>query len=162
MKSLLVLRHAKSSWNDPTLKDHDRPLNKRGKRDAPRMGDLLADEQLLPDLIVSSTAARARTTADTVAASADYTGDVLYTEDLYHAGFGQFVRVLSALDDRYERVMVVAHNPGIEDLVERLGRRYARMPTAALAWIELDVASWADLGDDTVGRLVSVWRPKEL
>ena len=162
MKTLLVLRHAKSSWKDASLSDHDRPLNKRGRRDAPRMGPLIDQEALLPDLIVSSTARRARATADAVAEAAGHDAEILATEDLYHADIPQFADVLAALDGDPATVMVVAHNPGIEDVVEAFGGRYERMPTAALAQIELPIEQWADLTPTTAGRLLAVWRPKEL
>ena len=85
MKTLLLLRHAKSSWKESSLTDHDRPLNDRGQRDAARMGQLLTDEDLLPDLILLSTATRARTTAELVAASSGFDGEIRLDGELYHA-----------------------------------------------------------------------------
>ncbi len=162
MKTLLILRHAKSSWDNSSLADHDRPLNKRGKRDAPKMGRLLAREDLTPDLIISSTAERALTTAEFVAISADYDNEIQITRQLYHAGPEEYIEVLQQVDDTYRRVMVVGHNPGMEDLVEELGGQYHRMPTAALVQFELPIDSWADLDEGTTGRLVNIWRPKEI
>lgn len=162
MKTLLVLRHAKSSWKDLYLADHDRPLNKRGKRDAPRMGRLLLDEDLLPDLILSSTAKRARMTVAGLIGGSDYSAEVQFTRDFYHAYTETFITILSELKNKYERVMIVGHNPGLEELLEVLTGDYERMPTAALAQVALPIQSWADLGEETVGELIMVWRPKEL
>jgi phosphohistidine phosphatase len=83
MKTLLIMRHAKSSWKDPDLPDHDRPLNKRGKHDAPSMGKLLKDEDLIPDLIISSTAARAKKTAELVAKACKYKGEISLNQSLW-------------------------------------------------------------------------------
>jgi phosphohistidine phosphatase len=162
VKTLLILRHAKSSWKDLHLADHDRPLNKRGKKDAPRMGQLLLDEGLLPDLIISSTAKRARNTVEGLLEGSGYSPEVQYTRDFYHGYTDTFIDILGALDDKYEQVMIVGHNPGLEELLEVLTGDYERVPTAALAQVQLPIHSWADLGDEPQGELVAVWRPKEL
>lgn len=161
MKTLLVLRHAKSSWKDNNLADHDRPLNKRGKRDAPRMGALLVKQDLVPDVIISSTAKRAATTAKAVAMSCDYGGEIQYTRRLYGAWPDDYIELLNELDSDDSQVMVVGHNPGIEDLVEELSGEWIRMPTAALAQIDLDIKHWSELSLNVNGRLVNIWRPKE-
>ena len=120
MKTLLILRHAKSSWDDPGLRDHDRPLNRRGKRDAPRMGRLIADRDLIPDRIVSSTAVRARTTAALAAAEFDHDVEIETTRDLYGAHPDGYIEVAEERGGAAERLMVVGHNPGITALVSRL------------------------------------------
>ena len=162
MKTLLILRHAKSSWKDVYLADHDRPLNKRGKRDAPRMGQFILEEGLLPDLIISSTAKRARKTVEGILEGSGYSTEVGFTRDFYHAYPESFIDILSELDDKYERVMVVGHNPGLEELLEVLTGNYERMPTAALAYVQLPIQVWGDLGEVSQGELIAVWRPKEL
>lgn len=162
MKTLLILRHAKSDWNNSQLSDYERPLNKRGKQDAPRMGQLLRDEDLVPDLIITSSAERALATAEAVADASGFANEVKYTRRLYHAAPEQYIEVLHEAGEEYERVMVVGHNPGIEYLLELLTDANERMPTAALAQIELPIEQWADLDDETMGKLVNVWRAKEL
>jgi phosphohistidine phosphatase len=162
MKTLLILRHAKSSWGDPSLADHDRPLNARGKRDAPRMGQLLVDQDLTPDLIVSSTAKRARKTAAKVAEACGCKQEVELNGRLYHAYTEDYVHVLRKVDDQHQRVLVVGHNPGLEELVSTLSGEYQTMPTAALAHVVIDIDCWNDLRRTTTGRLVSIWLPKEL
>jgi phosphohistidine phosphatase SixA len=162
MKTLLILRHAKSSWEDEKLPDIDRPLNKRGRHDAPRIGDLIKAEGLLPDLIISSTAKRTRSTVELVAGASDYDGEIRWDESLYAAEPQAYITALRALPAEVERVMVVGHNPGLEELVAMLTDEWARLPTAALAQVSLDIANWSDLEFEPVGKLVHVWRPKEL
>ena len=163
MKTLLVLRHAKSSWKDQSLDDHKRPLNTRGKKAAPRMGKLLRDEALVPDRIISSTAVRAKTTAERVAKSSEFRGKILLDDRLYLAGPSAIVGVLNEIEDEsVSRVMIVGHNPGQEKLVRELTGRDERFPTAALARIDLPIETWKELDLSVRGTLVHLWRPKEL
>src|SRR3970040_1513796 len=120
MKNLLVLRHAKSSWNDPALDDHERPLNKRGRRDGPRMGELVREYGLIPDIVIASDAVRAQLTAETVADAARYAGEILLDRHLYMAGPADIVSLLQTVRENAETVMIVGHNPGLEELVEQL------------------------------------------
>jgi phosphohistidine phosphatase len=161
MKTLLVLRHAKSSWDHSELADHDRPLNKRGMRAAPRMGRHLVEQDLVPDLILSSTAVRARSTAELVADECDSPPAIDYLPSLYGAGPHTYLEAVSEAGCDGERIMVVGHNPGIESLVTVVTGAQRRMPTAALAHIELDVDEWEEV-PSARGRLVGLWRPKEL
>lgn len=162
MKSLLLLRHAKSSWNHPGLPDHDRPLSGRGKRDAPRMGRLLREQGILPNLIVSSTAKRARKTANEVARQSGYSGEILLDDQFYHANVGQWMATVKNLADSYNRVMLVGHNPGLEELLAELTNTWHPLPTAALAHVRLTIEQWAQLGDSNHGTLIDLWKPKEL
>lgn len=162
MKQLLILRHAKSSWSDDSLADHDRPLNKRGKGDAPRMGKLLAQEDLTPDLIITSSAKRAQMTAEAVADSSGYDEEIIATRALYMASPDDYIEALNQLPDSNNLIMVVGHNPGVEYLVQELTGSWERMPTAALAYVELSVDRWRDLAIDTAGNLLALWLPKEL
>lgn len=162
MKSLLILRHAKSSWGDPEMEDHQRPLNKRGLKAAPKMGLLLRNKELLPDLILSSSAVRARTTAEIVAIASGYQGKIELMPALYAAPAQVFIEALAALPDVVQRVMVVGHNPGLEELVQELTGKYEPLPTAALVCVHLPIQSWTELADDAAGELVQVWRPKEI
>ena len=163
MKTLLVLRHAKSSWDEAGLDDHERPLNERGERDAPRVGQLVRELQLLPDLIISSDATRARLTAEAMADAAGYEGTILLERRLYHASPTEIVNLLhTVVESELETVMIVGHNPGLEELVTKLTGAREDMPTAALARIELPIERWADLTASTRGDLVDVWRPRDL
>ncbi|MBW3599854.1 MAG: histidine phosphatase family protein [Planctomycetes bacterium] len=162
MKTLLLLRHAKSSWSDGSLPDHERPLNDRGRQAAPQMGRLLAALRLTPDRILSSTAVRARDTANLVARSAGYPGEVEQRRELYHASPEACLAAACSLPETCRSAMIVAHNPGLEELVSQIAGAHERFPTAALAQVELDIASWTDLQGWSQARLVNVWRPKEL
>ena len=162
MKTLLVLRHAKSSWNDPALDDHERPLNKRGRRDAPRMGELVREYRLMPDVVISSDAVRARLTAEAVAEAARYAGEILLDPHLYLACPADILSLLPTVRENAETVMIVGHNPGLEKLVEQLTGERPDLPTAALAQIALPIDQWRDLKLSTRGTLVGLWRPKEL
>lgn len=162
MKTLLILRHAKSSWKQPALDDHDRPLSPRGARDAPRMGALLRRRGLTPDLIVSSTAVRARTTADQVADRSGCGGGVRLDRRLYLARPETIAAVAGDLGGGATRLLVVGHNPGLEELVARLTGAAEILPTAALAQVRLPIDAWSGLSTSTRGALVGLWRPREL
>jgi len=162
MKTLLVMRHAKSSWDDSGVADLERPLNTRGKRDAPRMGRLIREEEIVPDLIVASPARRTRLTAEAVADQSGYEGEIEINEDLYAADAETHLEVLRGLPDQHSCVLIVGHNPGLEELVEHLTDTWERLPTAALVQISLPLESWQDMQDDTEGKLIQAWRPREL
>lgn len=162
MKTLLILRHAKSSWNHPELSDYDRPLNGRGKRDAPRMGKHLRQEGLIPDRILTSSAKRARKTANKVAKASGYTGKVKKLDTFYDTVPGVYFETLQALSNKHQRVMIVGHNPTMEQLVSHLTGNVEQMPTAALAHIELPIEHWESLNLYTKGVLANLWTPKTL
>src|SRR4029453_13055401 len=162
MKTLLVLRHAQSGWNDSALDDHERPLNKRGRRDAPRMGELVRQYGLIPDVVLSSDAVRARLTAETVARAAGYAGKILLDPQLYMASPADILSLLPTVRENAETVMIVGHNPGLEKLVEQLTGERQDLPTAALAQIGLPIDRWRDLKLSTRGTLVGLWRPEDL
>lgn len=140
-----------------------RPLNPRGRRDAPRIGDLLREQRLTPDLILSSDAVRARLTAEAVAETARYAGKILLNPDLYLASSADIVAVLRAVGEtKTDKVMIVGHNPGLEDLVAQLTGEPEDLPTAALAHVGLPIDRWRDLDVSTRGTLLMLWRPKDL
>jgi phosphohistidine phosphatase len=159
MKTLLILRHAKSSWDDPNLADHDRPLAKRGKRDAPKIGQLLREEDLVPDLVISSTAKRAWHTAQAVAEASGYPGQIDLRRELYPGTVPDYIKVLHGLPDEYQCVMIVGHNPGMSELLEALTGENPGLPTAALAQVLLPIKSWIELQETSEGKLVNLWKP---
>ncbi len=160
MKTLYLLRHAKSSWDDVRLSDFERPLNERGLQSAPFMGELMRVRGLEPEVIVSSPAMRARQTAGLVADAAKLRGEILFDERIYEASPQRLLDTVSGIDDRYESAMIVGHNPGIEGFIRYLTGEIQPMPTAALAVIKLDAEKWADMSEG-VGRLAGIIRPKE-
>ena len=162
MKTLLILRHAKSSWSDESLPDYERPLNNRGLKDAPRMGKLLKEYELLPNLVLCSTAKRARDTADLVIAASGYAGELRLIPELYSFLSRPYFEVLHGLPDRYKRVLLVGHNPGLEELLVALTGEAASLPTAALAQVNLPIQAWEELALNADGELINLWKPKEL
>ena len=162
MKTILLLRHAKSSWKDAGQTDHARPLNKRGLRDAPRMGRLIAEQNLAPDLIVSSSAVRAMHTAKAVAEAIDDLTPLVEEDELYLASPRAYIDTARYLEESFQRILFVGHNPGISELLNALTGCDTVMPTAALAQIELPINQWNRLSRQTEGRLVALWRPKEI
>jgi phosphohistidine phosphatase len=160
MKTLLVLRHAKSSKDDPSLRDFDRPLNDRGERDAPRAGAMLKDRGLLPQEILSSPAPRARETARLAAESCGFKKDVQLIANFYPGEPQHYLKALKDLPDELDRVMVVGHNPGIEELIWTLSGTLEEIPTAALTHLELPIDSWTGISPKKA-RIISIWRPKE-
>lgn len=162
MKLISLLRHAKSSWKNADLPDHDRPLNHRGERDAPRMGRLMKELALIPELILSSTAKRARETALKVTEACGYTGDVRLLSELYLAEPDSYLSALRTLPEAVAHAMLVGHNPGIEQLLERLVGEAHTLPTAALAVVELPIDRWELAGPPPLGELRGLWLPKEL
>jgi phosphohistidine phosphatase len=161
MKTVLLLRHAKSSWNHPELNDRERPLNKRGKRQAPEMGKLIYTENLTPDLILSSPARRACKTAEAVAKNCGYDGEIDQIDDFYPGEPVDYLRVLSELPDGARRVMVVGHNPGLEEFLRVLIGETRPFSTAALAQVDLPLESWHELTAATHGTLVRILHPPE-
>ena len=148
MKELILVRHAKSSWRDPSLGDHSRPLNKRGERDAPEMGGRLKSIGLAPDLFISSTAVRAIATARAIARKLGYPRErILEEERLYHASVEGLIGVISNVDDSVETLMLVGHNPGFTQLANMLGPRDVfNMPTCAVLHLRFDTDSWITIG----------------
>jgi len=162
MKTLLILRHAKSSWSNPGSADIERPLNRRGKRDAPRMGMLLREEDLIPDIILCSPAKRAHKTAQSVSLECGYEGIIEIQEEFYPGDPDSFIEILAAIPDQIDSALIVGHNPGLEELLDVLTGESAKMQTSALAKISLPIDRWVELNEDPRGKLVNLWRVKEL
>ncbi len=162
-KILFLVRHAKSSWKDASLADIDRPLNGRGKRNAPMMAQWLVSQPERPEVILSSPANRALTTARVMArALGQAPDDVLVDQDIYFTGTHGMLRALERVDDRFQRVMMVGHNPVMTQLLNQLsGADVWNMPTCALAIIAFDMDSWG-LVDCTEGELLAYQTPKLL
>jgi phosphohistidine phosphatase len=161
MKTLLVMRHAKSSHEDPSLLDRERPLNSRGRQDAPAVGRRLERVELVPDRILASSAVRTQETAQGVAGGCGYRGRIVLLDSLYAAPPEAYVTELVTQPDDATCVLVVGHNPGLEELLVLLTGKREYMPTAALAYLKLPIDHWAELPARAIGELVEVWRPKE-
>jgi phosphohistidine phosphatase len=161
MKEIILMRHAKSSWKDSELKDFDRPLNKRGKKDAPNMGKILLEHDAVPDRIFSSSAKRARLTAKAVAKSIAYEDDVIFMEELYLAEAETILGIIENQPDDLNRIMVVGHNPGMEWFLQMMCGKVVSLPTAAVVQIRVPVDHWSDLDEDVEGELLNRWKPKK-
>jgi len=151
MKTLFLIRHAKSSWDDAALPDKERPLDARGKRDAPAMGERLAKRGVKPDLIVSSPAARALATAQIIAGKLDYKLKNIVVDDrLYACAADDLLKVIYEFADEQEPVMLFGHNPEFTELAHRLSSRITEMPTCAVAEFKFDAKSWSNIGRGTL------------
>lgn len=158
------MRHAKSSWEDSSLSDFDRPLNSRGLHDAPRMGAWLKDTGVKPDLLISSPAARAKATALHVTDELSYDpGEIVWDEDLYFNGTRAYLDAVRNSDDSAGVVMTVGHNPMTESAMATLSDKPFNhaVPTAAIACFELKADSWQDLKTGNC-RLLWFMCPKDL
>ena len=162
MKTLLIMRHGKSSWKHKELKDHERPLSKRGVRDSVKMGELLQHRELVPQLILVSTAVRTIETAKLLVEASGFQGETIALDSLYLAEAEEYLHDLLTLPNEIERVMIIGHNPGLEALLQILSGRIEALPTGVVAYISLPINHWSDVHNKIEGELVELWRPKEL
>jgi phosphohistidine phosphatase len=170
MKTVYLLRHAKSHWGDPGLDDHDRPLDGRGERAAAVMGVHFAQQEYQPSLVLCSSARRTRETLDLLLPHLPVRPELLIERGIYLASGGQLLVRLQEVDDRTSQLLLIGHNPGIADLAQGLAgsgeraslrRMAAKFPTAALAVCELGLESWCDLAPGS-GHLLDFTTPKDL
>ena len=147
MKTLFLVRHAKSSWDDPTLPDRERSLEARGERDAAKMSKRLAQRHEKPDLIMSSPAVRALATANIIAEGLDYKLKGIEVNDrLYAATADALIALIEELDDKLKRVMLVGHNPEFTALAHHFSSEVTHMPTCAVAVFEFAAKTWSGIG----------------
>ena len=147
MKTLFILRHAKSSWKDESLPDFERPLNRRGKQASEKIARYLKHEQIVPDLILCSPAVRARETVERVSHAAKLDVEIRFDQRIYEAGGLRLLEVVSQIENERKSVMLVGHNPGLEELLMLLTGSSERLPTAALARLEIKSSKWANAAD---------------
>jgi phosphohistidine phosphatase len=170
MKRLAILRHAKSSWDDPGLDDFNRPLNDRGWKAVHRLGRELDKRGMKFDLVLSSTSARTRETIDGVQKHYDFEAPIMFEQRLYLASEGTLLELVRGLSETVKAPLIVGHNPGLEQLVTDLTsdddkglreRVAGKFPTGALAIIELPAKQWPEIAPGR-GKLVELILPKEL
>jgi phosphohistidine phosphatase len=163
MKQLYIVRHAKSSWDDLELTDFERPLNERGKRDAPEMGKRLKEKGTHPDLMLSSPAKRALSTAKKIAKALEYEKGKIETDQrLYHAGEGVILSIIQEVSNEKNILMVFGHNPGLTDFVNAMNDDKAgidNIPTCGVVAFSLDIDNWSQLRPG-VGRMMFFDYPK--
>lgn len=160
MKNLYLLRHAKSSWTNPSMADFDRPLNDRGLLAAPFVGELIANRGIDPDTIISSPAKRAIQTATIVKQAGNLSAKIVLNDRVYDASLSTLIGVLQGIDPELRSALLVGHNPGLESLVRSLTGRVEPMPTAAIASIIVHADKWNDISSSPC-ELEFVLRPKE-
>jgi len=160
-KRLIIMRHAKSSWTSGAATDHLRPLNKRGRRDAPRVGTRLQHLGWLPELVISSDSERARETWQRVKAQFPHSVEERFSHTFYHGGLSAIKSECSRLTEDISTLLVLGHNPGWEDAVSGLCGQWVRMTTANAALLQSDADDWAQ-AIEAKWELVEVLRPKEL
>ena len=166
MKAITLVRHAKSDWNWPDLADHDRPLNKRGLAAAPQIGSYLEKQGIKPDIMLSSTALRAMTTAQLIAAALNIKpGEIQPVDDLYLASVSDYKRIIQGIDEaaNTSHIMIFSHNPGTHEFAHYLtgGDEIDRFITCAVAMIELNIDYWGEIGAGC-GRLEQFITPRDL
>ena len=155
MKTLFLVRHAKSSRDDPSLPDRDRPLDDRGRQDAPKMGKRLAKRDVKTDLLLSSPALRALTTAQLIAEEIGYKRkDIVVDDRLYASSADDLLAVIRALDNKLNRVMLFGHNPEFTDLAHWLSSEIIDMPTSAVVEFDFDTKAWSDVGEVKPAKVV--------
>jgi phosphohistidine phosphatase len=159
VKRLLILRHAKSSWADSSQDDWQRPLNERGRRDAPLAGEWLRKRALLPDAIITSDAVRARTTAQAVATALGHARDIITHPSLYHAKPEDVFDVLHDVAGNARTVLIVGHNPGLEELVHQLTGEHHGLVTTALVVLDVPIDRWRDLDGNVAASIAETWEP---
>jgi phosphohistidine phosphatase len=149
LKTLLLIRHAKSDWNDPALKDFDRPLNERGKKNAPEMAKRLLDKDIKIDTLISSPAKRAKKTAELIAKEYDIKKEkIIFIDQLYLAEPSVFFDVISQIDDEHKHVALFSHNPGITDFANQLADvRIDNIPTCGVFAIKMNGKHWKDFAE---------------
>ena len=176
MRSLHLLRHAKSDWSDPSLRDFDRPLNKRGRKAAPRIAAEMREFGLAPELVLCSSAVRARQTWDLVVGPL-YGGDdgrpqeVRFSRSLYLASPAKLLELIQRVESGFSSLLIIGHNPGMEHLADQLAGPESdplllqtlreKYPTAALACFELDIAEWSQVAPGQA-KLVRFLTPRSL
>ena len=162
MKTLYLIRHAKSSWEDDTLSDFHRPLNRRGKTDAPKMGRLFKEKGILPDTIISSPALRALTTAGILAGEMGFdTAAIVQEKRIYEAGVSTLMQIIREIDDGHDSAMLFGHNPGFTWLANDLGSEMIdNVPTLGAVTIHLAIDHWKET-EASVGSLHAFDFPKK-
>ena len=160
MKKLYIIRHAKSSRSDETLEDFERPLNKRGKENAPMIGERLKEKGIMPDIIISSPAKRAKSTAEMIAKEIGYEKRVLFDENIYEASVDELRKILTCINDENSAAFLVGHNPSLNDLANYYVHHEENIPTCGIVEVEFECNKWADI-EPKNAKLISFEYPKK-
>ncbi len=161
MKTLLLLRHAKSSWSYDVRDDWDRSLSKRGKKDVLELGEVFKEKQLMPQVILSSAAVRARETCQLLVDAIHYRGDVYYRSSLYMGEAEMYIKEISQLPDDVNCALVIGHNPGLQTLYQMLSWDIGPLHATSVACVQLPIDSWKELDINSTSEDFSLWELKE-
>lgn len=160
MRELILIRHAKSDWSNPLLDDFERPLNKRGSKNAPFMAKILKKEIQKPDLIISSPSFRTKLTLEYFLKEFEYKGEVIFEKSIYEAPFENLLKVIKNIDDKYKTIFLIGHNPGLNDLANfLLGSFEDNIATSGVLKIDFDTNSWKNISKDN-SKLIFFKYPK--
>jgi phosphohistidine phosphatase len=162
MKSLLLLRHAKTSDNNASITDGMRPLSDSGKYDVYKMSKFLKNNKLIPSLIISSSAKRAKDTSNLLAESIGYNKDILLSELLYKTNAKHYINVISKISNNINMVLLIGHNPILENLIELITNELIMMETCSLVHILLPITTWREIKKNPKGKLIKLITIKEL
>lgn len=160
MKRLFIIRHAKSSWKDTSLNDFERPLNKRGKKNAPMMGERLKKRGIKPDMVLSSPALRAKSTSEIIAKKVNYKKEIVFDEDIYASMDMILHKIIKNIDDKNETLFLFGHNPDLEMLVEKYVSFDEDLVTCGVVEVEFDCKSWKNISRKNA-KLISFDYPKK-
>jgi phosphohistidine phosphatase len=163
MKDLLIIRHAKSSWSNPSLSDIERPLNDRGIRDAPRMAELVAKQNLMPDAIYCSPAQRTLTTASFFIHKLKLQPELLHIKDeIYNSNQNRMDQLIRSFPEKTKCAFLIGHNPTLTDWINRYAAQMIdNLPTCGIAWFEFNTTSWSSISYSNAN-LKKLWFPKML
>lgn len=160
MRELILIRHAKSDWSNPLLDDFERPLNKRGSKNAPFMAKILKKEIQKPDLIISSPSFRTKLTLEYFLKEFEYKGEVIFEKSIYEAPYLNLLKAIKNVDDKYKTIFLIGHNPGLNDLANfLLGSFEDNIPTSGVLKIDFDTNSWKNISKDN-SKLIFFKYPK--
>ncbi len=160
MKKLYIIRHAKSNWNDSGLSDFERPLNKRGEKDAPFMAKKLKEKGVSADIIISSPAIRAKTTAVIIAKELLLSKKIVYDENIYEASSDILFEIIKNIDNTHNSAILFGHNPGLNMLMDSLVNVYDNIPTCGVVEIEFKCEKWSEISALN-SKLISFNYPKK-
>lgn len=149
MKELIIIRHCKSDWSNEALDDFDRPLNKRGQKDGPFMAKLLKDKVTSPDLIVCSPSHRTKLTLEYFIEEFEYKGEIIFEKSIYEAPFENLLKVINSIDNKYNKIFFIGHNPGVCDLTNTLtDENLENIPTSGIVKIDFNTDSWENISKE--------------
>ena len=161
MKNLIIVRHCKSSWKDPSLSDFDRPLNKRGNIDGELMSNYLREKEKKIDKLILSTSIRTRLTSKYFIEKIHF-NSISYLDELYHASYSEIIKIISKIENNFNNIMVIGHNPGLTELINHFtDMRIYNIPTSGIIKVEFEEDKWSKITENK-GKIVYKKFPKEL